>query len=86
MSFGGVAGASWLRHRFETLGRAPDRDSLGLTVGALIGASVELTHGFDVFAVTVGQVIFIEQRRADGSDAAAAQPALRLTLGAGKNF
>jgi hypothetical protein len=86
VSFGGVAGASWLRQRFETLGRAPDRDSLGLSVGALIGVSVELTHGFDLFAETVGQVVCFEQRRADGSDAAVAQPALRLTLGAGKHF
>jgi Caspase domain len=86
VSFGGVAGASWLRQRFETLGRAPDRDSLALSVGALIGVSVELTHGFDLFAETLGQVLFFEQHRADDSDTAVAKPALRLTLGAGKNF
>jgi hypothetical protein len=31
-------------------------------------------------------VLFFEQRRADGGEEAAAQPALRLTLGAGKLF
>jgi hypothetical protein len=86
LSFGGIAGASWLRERFETRGRAPDIDSLGLSIGALLGASVELTHGFDLFAEAVGQVLFFEQRRADGPDAAVAKPALRLTLGAGKRF
>jgi hypothetical protein len=86
MSFGGVAGASWLRQRFETRGRAPDRDSLGLSVGALVGVSTELTSGFDLFAEMSGLVVFFEQRRSDGSDAAAAQPALKLTLGASKHF
>jgi hypothetical protein len=86
ISFGGVAGASWLRQRFTTLGRAPDRDSLGLSVGALIGVSAELTRGYHLFAETVGQVLFFEQRRSDSSDAAMARPALRLTLGAGKQF
>jgi hypothetical protein len=37
-------------------------------------------------AETLGQVLFFDQRRPDGSDAPAAKPALRLTLGAGKHF
>jgi hypothetical protein len=86
MSFGGVAGASWLRQRFETLGRAPGRDSLGLSVGALIGASLELTRGYHLFAETLGQVLFFEQRQPAGSSRTTAEPALRLTLGAGKHF
>jgi hypothetical protein len=86
LSFGGAAGASWLRQRFTTLGRAPDRDSLSLSLGALIGVSAELTHGYHLFAESLGQVLFFEQRRSDGSDAAMAKPALRLTVGAGKHF
>jgi hypothetical protein len=86
LSFGGAAGASWLRQRFETRGRAPARDSLGLSVGALVSASFELTRGFHLFAEPLGQVLFFEQRRSDGSEGSTAQPALRLTLGAGKQF
>ena len=83
---GGVAGASWLRQRFTTRGRAPDRDGLGLTVGALLGVSAELPSGYHLLAETIGQVLFFEQRRSDGAEGAVARPALRLTLAAGKHF
>jgi caspase domain-containing protein len=86
LSLGGGAGASWLRQRFETLGRAPDRDSLGLSAGALFGASFALGHGYHLFAEALGQVMFFEQLASDGSEALEAQPAARLTLGAGKQF
>ena len=86
LSFGGAAGASWLRQRFDTKGRAPGRDSLGLSLGALLGVSSELSHGYIVFAEALGQVAFFEQRRSDGSDDALAKPVLRLTFGAGKLF
>lgn len=86
VSFGSAIGASWLRQRFDTPGRAPGRDSLALAAGALLGASVDITHGYQLFAETLGQVLFFEQRRATRSDDSVAQPALRLTLGAGKLF
>ncbi|HWO12579.1 MAG TPA: caspase family protein [Polyangiaceae bacterium] len=86
LAFGGAAGASWLRERFTTPGRAPGRDSLGLALGALLGASYELSHGYQLFGEALGQVLFFEQRRSDGAEGTVAQPALRLTLGAGKQF
>jgi hypothetical protein len=86
VSFGGLAAASWLRQRFSTPGRAPGRDSLGLGLGALVAASVELSHGYHVFGEALGQVLFFEQRRAGDADSMLAKPALRLTLGAGKLF
>jgi hypothetical protein len=86
VSFGGVAGASWLRERFETRGRAPGRDSLAITLGALLGAAWELEHGYYLFTEALGQVLFFAQRRSAVSDATLAKPALRLTLGAGKHF
>lgn len=86
VSFGGVAGASWLRESFETRGRAPGRDSLGIALGALLGAAWERDDGYYLFTEALGQVLFFEQRRSASSDATVAQPALRLTLGAGKHF
>jgi caspase domain-containing protein len=86
VSVGGVAGVSWLRESFETLGRAPPRDSLGLSAGALLGATSELTQGYHLLAEVLGQVTFFEQRGADGAGRAQATPTLRLTLGAGKRF
>jgi hypothetical protein len=86
VSFGGLAGASWLRQRFETPGRAPARDSWALSAGALLAASTDLTHGYYVLAEALGQVSFFEQRGADGSAAVLATPTLRLTLGGGKRF
>jgi hypothetical protein len=86
VSFGGLAAASWLRQRFTTSGRAPNRDSLALGVGALVAASVELSEGYHVFGEGLGQVLFFEQRRSGEADAMQAQPALRMTLGAGKHF
>jgi hypothetical protein len=86
VSFGGVAGASWLRERFETRGRAPGRDSLGIALGALLGAAWGLDHGYYVFTETLGQVLFFEQRRSADTDTTLAKPALRLTAGAGKHF
>jgi hypothetical protein len=86
LSFGGGAGASWLRQRFETRGTAPGRDSLGLSLGALLGVSTELALGYHLFAEALGQVLFFSQHRASSSDDAIAKPALRFTLGAGKHF
>lgn len=86
VSFGGQASASWLRQRFTTRGRAPGRDSLGLGLGALVAASVELAHGYYTFGEALGQVLFFEQRRARDDESTLAQPALRLSLGAGKHF
>jgi len=86
LSFGGAGGVSWLRQRFDTPGRAPGRDSLGLALGALIGASSELSHGYHLFAEALGQVMFFEERGSNASDDTRAVPALRLTLGAGKLF
>jgi hypothetical protein len=86
LSFGGAAGVSWLRQHFDTLGRAPDRDGLGIAAGALIGASFELGSGYHLLAESFGQVLFFEQRGSDGLDGSAATPALRLTLGVGKHF
>jgi hypothetical protein len=86
LAFGAAAGASWLRERFETRGRAPGRDSLGLALGALLGSAIDLDHGYYAFADAVGGVLFFEQRRAGGADTLLAKPGLRLTLGAGKHF
>jgi hypothetical protein len=86
VSFGSVAGASWLRQRFETAGRAPGRDSLALGLGALVATSVELSRGYHLFGEVLGQVLFFEQRRERDADAAVARPVLRFSLGAGKHF
>jgi hypothetical protein len=86
VSFGGLVAASWLRQRFDTTGRAPGRDSLGLGLGALVAASTELSHGYYGFAEALGQALFFEQRRAGDADEALAKPAVRLTLGGGKHF
>jgi hypothetical protein len=86
VSFGGIAGASWLRQRFETPGRAPGRDSVALGLGALVATSVELSGGYHLFGEALGQVLFFEQRRDHDDDATVARPALRFTLGGGKHF
>jgi hypothetical protein len=86
VAFGGLAGASWLRQRFETPGRAPGRDSLTLTFGALLGATFELAHGYYSFVEALGQVLFFEQRRSRESDSLLGKPAVRFTLGLGKHF
>lgn len=86
VAFGGAAGASWLRQRFHTGGRAPGRDGLGVAVGALLGSAFELHRGYHLPTEGIGQVLFFEQRRPDGSGHPAAKPALRLTLGLGKHF
>ena len=86
VSFGGVAGVSWLRERFETRGRAPGRDSLAVALGALLGAAWPMDDGYYLFAESLGQVLFFEQRRSAASDATLTKPALRLTIGAGKHF
>jgi caspase domain-containing protein len=86
ISAGGVVGVSWLRESFQTLGRAPDRDSLALSAGALLGIESELTEGWYLLAQALGQVSFFEQRASDGAGRAQATPTLRLTLGAGKRF
>lgn len=86
LAFGGSVGASWLRQRFETLGEAPERDSLGLAVGALFGASFQLGQGYHLLAESLGQVLFFEQRGSSGADELTAEPVLRLTLGFGKHF
>jgi Caspase domain len=86
LSFGGTSGASWLRQRFSTLGRAPARDSLALSAGALLGASLAVTRGYYLFAEAIGQVMFFEQRRSAGGEGVAAVPAVRLGLGVGKCF
>jgi len=86
VALGGLAGASWLRQRFETPGRAPGRDSFALGFGAVLGASFELTHGYYPFAEALGQVLFFEQRRSSDSDDLLGKPAARFTLGMGKHF
>lgn len=86
LSFGAAASASWLRQRFETRGRAPGRDSLGLALGALIGSAIDLDDGYYAFAEMLGGVLFFQQRRSDGSDTLLTKPGLRLTLGGGKHF
>jgi hypothetical protein len=57
-----------------------------VSLRSALGASFELSQGYHLLAEALGQVLFFDQRRPDGSDEAAAEPALRLTLGAGKHF
>jgi hypothetical protein len=86
LSVGGMAGGSWLRQSFDTPGRAPSRQSLGASLGALLGISAELSAGYHLFAEALGQVYVFEQRRSHDSDELRTTPALRLTLGVGKRF
>ena len=83
VSLGGVAGMSWLHESFATRGRAPDRDSVALSVGAAFATGYELSHGFHLLVQALGQVNFFDQLRPEG---ALATPTLRLTVGAGKRF
>lgn len=86
VSVGIALGASWLRERFQTRGRAPARDTFAFSGGALIGASLDVSHGYHMLADALGEALVFEQSRPDAASAMIATPVLRVTLGAGKRF
>lgn len=94
LAVGVDAGIAWLHQSFDTLGSAPERDSLAVHFGAVLGATAELPDGFYLLAELAGQLHVFKASDGARPDADAASAGEELTavfawrplFGAGKRF
>lgn len=79
-------GASWLRQRFVTKGRAPTRNTLGGHADAILDLWWDLPRGFYVLTEGTAQLVAFASQSSDGKSSIRAVPTGRLFVGVGKRF
>jgi hypothetical protein len=79
-------GASWLSQRFDTLGRAPPRDSFAARSTIGVGLAVPLGSGFELAAEAAGETYFFSLRGSAGEEEWAPSIAYRQRVGLTKHW
>jgi hypothetical protein len=87
-------GVAWLHQSFDTLGLAPARNSLEAHVGAVLGATAELSQGFYLLAEASAQLHVFKASDGSAAREGGTEDAANLTavfawrplFGAGKRF
>jgi hypothetical protein len=83
---GAALGAGWLRQSFDTRGNAPARDTWLIYPSLLTTISLDLGHGFALFAEARARLSVFRQQQSGGTIDSRAVPGFELTLGVSKRF